>query len=690
LDSDDELLETYFAALNQTIEAAPDADVIAFNFRLRHVNDADKPRVGVRGDLDIFRGSQERIIKNYLLNRINCEPIFYCCRRSFLEEKGIHFREGVHEDVDFVMHLLLEASNVEVIEDYIYDKWDTSGSVVNSIGCYHIDGYYNALKRMHGLLKDQGILESYDQEFWTGVVNVTSSRLLRLTDDDLPKNDDVKQIVVEMFEKLFELCSSGKKDFRTLVKKKAFNTKYELIYLEFVAHMDDLDNSGVEQLLTVIADMRDKTWSCYDLHNSVFLAPDEIRTCCKRYYLNGNLKGDVVLIRGADEEEMKVSIADIRQKKSRLYREINRDNAPECEGCPFLLFDTWGGQPLNRGIKYLSLEYHSICNMRCVYCSDTYYGGKKADYDVANIISTAVNSGELADVEYIVWGGGEPMLDKGFSPIFGQLAEANPDVRQRVITNSTKFNEDLAERIRQDRAYVVTSIDAGFQEHFYEIRKYKDLDRVLSNLKKYSKYGPYNIIIKYILLDNNRSLDELEAFVALMEENELLGCNFQISCNFKSELLCDEEVAAVSMLYGMLAKKGARFIFIDDLVWQRFPEANKTMLDTVKNALVDCGLEPYYAESTDYSDVIIWGIGGQTRLLLEKSDFFQNVRIAYMVDPRPGMTGTKFCGIPVKTPTAVKQDSLPMVIGAVQSAPFIYREIELMQETNRVINKLIV
>ena len=58
-----------------------------------------------------------------------------------------------------------------------------------------------------------------------------------------------------------------------------------------------------------------KSWSCYDLHNSVFLAPNEIRTCCKRFFKDNILKGDVVAIKANPEEKFNYSVSDIREAK---------------------------------------------------------------------------------------------------------------------------------------------------------------------------------------------------------------------------------------------------------------------------------------------------------------------------------------------------------------------------------------
>ena len=36
-----------------------------------------------------------------------------------------------------------------------------------------------------------------------------------------------------------------------------------------------------------------KTYSCTALHHSVYFAPNELRHCCKRFFVNGKMKGDV-------------------------------------------------------------------------------------------------------------------------------------------------------------------------------------------------------------------------------------------------------------------------------------------------------------------------------------------------------------------------------------------------------------
>ena len=57
----------------------------------------------------------------------------------------------------------------------------------------------------------------------------------------------------------------------------------------------------------------------------------------------------------------------------------------ECSGCPLLQRKDW--TPIeDEKFNLISIESHSRCNMRCEYCSDTYYGGKEPNYDPLKFI----------------------------------------------------------------------------------------------------------------------------------------------------------------------------------------------------------------------------------------------------------------------------------------------------------------
>ena len=71
---------------------------------------------------------------------------------------------------------------------------------------------------------------------------------------------------------------------------------------------------------------------------------------------------------------------DIKEAREQLFNEIQEDKNQDCKGCIFLK-DTNKKPEFNSSISHLSIEHHSVCNLRCNYCSEIYWGGKKSKYN---------------------------------------------------------------------------------------------------------------------------------------------------------------------------------------------------------------------------------------------------------------------------------------------------------------------
>lgn len=687
LDADDELsvdaLESISLKISENERNSISLDVIAFDFIQKDGESSLISERVHRKDLKLLEESSntKEIIGAFLKNIIDPSVIYNAYRRDFIINNRISFRDGLHEDVDFSFEVASNARRYGVLKKSIYVKWNNIGSIINTISIRHIEGYFGALKEIRDRLTERDLLDLYAADFNTGVINITSSRLIRVVNDLIIKKDDIKLIINAIH-------SGAKNLYLHSIKKPAgqLQTKYEIIFLELFNVFNG--KSNIENLITRVLELKDYSWSCYDLQNSVFLRPDEIRTCCKRFFQNGKLKGDVSLLDNNGNDEFVFSYEDIKNAKLDLHMEINRNNSEECSGCPFLTFSDWG-KPLDGGVKYLSLEYHSLCNMRCNYCDDTYYGGKKPRYSIPGIVDSLVSSGSLDNVEYVVWGGGEPVIEKNFQRTIARLSDAASNVRQRVITNCTVYSHELERLLSKDKAFIVTSLDAGTEEVFQKIRGFDDFDKVLQNLSRYAQVASKNVIIKYILLPENSHMSELEAFVAMIKRYRLQDCNFQISCDFKSESVQINEIVSIVRLAHLLENIGVRFKFVDDLVWQRLPKMNQDNYQKICDALEVKGLKNSIEAISKNNEIIIWGTGAQADLLIQKSWYLQNSSIAFFVDPRPNKVGTKFREKPVLGPEVLVSSNLKIVIAAVQSAPFIYQAAtEMRVEKNRFINSL--
>ena len=64
-----------------------------------------------------------------------------------------------------------------------------------------------------------------------------------------------------------------------------------------------------------------KTLSCLSLHHALYLAPDMLRHCCKRFFVNGQMREDVKVysVHGDDD----IDVTRILTAKRELYDSIN-------------------------------------------------------------------------------------------------------------------------------------------------------------------------------------------------------------------------------------------------------------------------------------------------------------------------------------------------------------------------------
>lgn len=692
LDADDELavgaLAELLVHLAESRQWPQPPDMLAMNWRYAPVGDALPGPGEGREDLPLLQQAEPHAVMSaFLLHRIDPSVIYHLYRREFLSAHGIRFFSGYHEDVDFSFHALLCARSIQTVDRVLYLKWNQAGSIVNTLGVRHVHGYFDAIERMLDLTLLQPDADWYRAPLLDFMVNVAASRLARIGRAGIARTDSPVVLLTCLYQRLVAVLARMSVSADDVVAGGELETRYYKMFRLFMREMPSVLAGASEQtLLQSLQVLQRQSWSCFDLHHALFLAPDEIRTCCKRYFHRGEMKGDVVLLQAESQGQFRFSSEDILQAKSQLHRDINRNAAPQCAGCPFLRFADWGA-PLEQGVKYLSLEYHSVCNMRCTYCSPTYYGGKKPSYDIAHTVRSLGEAHALDQCEYLVWGGGEPTLDAGFAKLAPLLADYAPHVRQRVITNATKYTPALADMMAQDRAFIVVSLDAGTEETFRAIRKFSGFDRVLKHLQRYSQAAAHNTIIKYIALQDNLAPDEVSAFIELMAQHDLLGANFQLSCDFRSENLSQDEIASIAWLYQGLQSQGARFVFVDDLVWQRLPEMTPGMLDGLRQSLPRPGV---LADAADYPAVAVWGTGAQASLMMRKSVFLRETDVACFIDPRPAVIGTEFMGRPVYGPDVLQQNDLPVAIAAVQSAPFIFRALgEQGVAPERVITRLV-
>ena len=175
-----------------------------------------------------------------------------------------------------------------------------------------------------------------------------------------------------------------------------------------------------------------KTLSCRFLQRAIYFAPDELRHCCKRYFYDGKMQGDVRIFPvNSDEDYSQEKV--IKEKKD-IIENINRGVKTSCYGCPELELNEWLDVE-DEKFDLISIENHSNCNMKCTYCSEIYYGGKEANYNLLNCLEEFVENDKIRDDLQISWGGGEPTLTRNFVDVINFVNSKLKPSKQRFFSS---------------------------------------------------------------------------------------------------------------------------------------------------------------------------------------------------------------------------------------------------------------
>ncbi len=436
--------------------------------------------------------------------------------------------------------------------------------------------------------------------------------------------------------------------------------------------------------------MNKELWSCNDIQGSIYFAPSEIRACCKRFFVGEKRKGDVPLFQ--IEGPKKFEFQDIVNARTELIHRVNSNKESEGSGCPYLEKKVWG-EPTQ--VKHISIEHHSICNLKCTYCSDTYYGGDYAQYDILNVLESIVAHGNILEMESLVWGGGEPFLDKQKDKIFDLLYEVstqNPRIDLRVFSNSIRFEERCKELIDEERIFLTTSIDAGTQGTYLKIRgKSKILD-VFSNLRKYAQSKPKRITVKYIFTQGNCSADEVIEFVKLVQDFGLTDCNFQLSIDFNFPKLLENHFAAIVQMASLLQELKVGGYFLDDLIYLRIREFYRNNPESINNILKAFPGKTMLAPMNLEKPVTIWGAGFIGRKMVENSLFAQTNQIEFFVDKNfHDYENSDIFGLKILNPEKLTSNDNYILIASSQKYQEIMFDLESLGiDKDRIVRGIVV
>jgi glycosyltransferase involved in cell wall biosynthesis/organic radical activating enzyme len=695
LDSDDELFPDCLSSLHSFIEknARNDLELIGFDWTSELTDSYLKSskRIGRRDGH--FLENRSEMIRQYLSHRMDGSVIYNTYKKTLIDNFRIRFASGFHEDVDFAFKCYFFASKTIYFSKKLYRKNNRKSSIINSVSSSHIEGYFRAWMSIRNLIEscniDLGTKQEYKEYYHYGSVGTIATRVREVTRhcSDLKTMSNLFSLIYQYVDHLFDKNIDIEKYLDN------YKTVYFLITQIFLQTMKSSELNEIEKATLIVDGVKEKSgksWSCVDLHHSLFLRPDQVRTCCKRFFVDGEMRGDVVLFDVQGEANHPIATRSILSAKRDLYQKINSGESTPCDSCPFLEFREW--PPLNElEIKYLSLEHHSVCNLHCTYCSEDYYGGRIVSYDLKETLNMLLKGGYMNNCNLVVWGGGEPTLGNDFDNLLKKISDEIPHAQQRILTNSVKSSQMINDLLRQNKAQIVTSIDAGTEETFKQVRGRAKLSQVCNNLVGYSQTNNHRVTIKYIFTEGNESLDEVIKFIELIKQFSLTKCNFQISGDFKKESIDTDIMISMLVMFGLLKKEGAEVVYFDELIRHRLSLLVEMEYDKqIKKVHEIVGVN-FIAIPEDCPNIVIWGAGQQAKYLMEKSTFLKRSNVIFFVDSTPEKIGTEFFGKIVHHPSILIENEFRVAIAAVQGYPLILEQYKSLNiNESRLINELII
>ncbi len=414
--------------------------------------------------------------------------------------------------------------------------------------------------------------------------------------------------------------------------------------------------------------------SCIHIQQSIYLSPYEIRACCQRFFVNGKMKGDVALV--TLEEPRNIDYSEVIKAKEELVKGINNGTDDRCSGCFLLKEENWKNIK-DEKLNVISIENHSLCNMKCSYCSDVYYGGVEPQYPLEYLFKNLTSVG---DDLHIAWGGGEPTVRKDFNDLFISLNNKFHPKTQRVFTNALKYSDTLQNALDNRVTSITTSIDAGTEETFRKVRDSKGLDKVLQFLGRYSQKNPDLVTIKYIFTVDNYDSYNLSQFVKKVKDNNLMKCNYLISADFNYETLSEKVIFSIISLYFMLHAEEVYAVSFDDHIFHKVRAIGKNVSNYIDNLVIVDNQDMIVKDAIDFikekdtNSVVIWGTGEFSKYLFDTITEHEFV-ISGIVDGMEEKWGSDFMGFEVQSPQSLIDSESDIIIASVNFYGEIFNKI---------------
>jgi sulfatase maturation enzyme AslB (radical SAM superfamily) len=260
--------------------------------------------------------------------------------------------------------------------------------------------------------------------------------------------------------------------------------------------------------------------SCCFIEGGLTFAPDGLYHCSLP--LHGNAGWPFI----CEYDGKALPIDQILESRAQYRARYRRGENTVCEGCVYYLrhADWKAANPYL--FNNLNIEHYTQCNLRCSYCCWLTTHPVKMGvnpYPLLPILKSIVDHKWMDPNGTIFWGGGEPSLLKEFEECMNFMLDCG--IRNEISSNGTVFSRAICDNLPNPKVSLCVSVDAGRPETYQRMKAPGNKEgsffvAVWNNLVEYCRSGG-DVSVKYILLENNSTPEEIAAFVELVRTREI-------------------------------------------------------------------------------------------------------------------------------------------------------------------------
>ena len=189
LDSDDRLHADIFSTLDANIKN--DTEIIIFNYEVRQSN-LHTSRKKNRNLISYSNSKLDLLLQYVTLSTDNSVIATLFSKKLLLSNRKILFDKGIYEDIYFLAQVIFKAKKIEFLNQELYIKNETLGSITNSLTRDHIHFYLKAWKSVQSLISQNlsySLTSRYIDKSIRGVIGQMAMKIDRSNLNEAEKEE---------------------------------------------------------------------------------------------------------------------------------------------------------------------------------------------------------------------------------------------------------------------------------------------------------------------------------------------------------------------------------------------------------------------------------------------------------------------------------------------------------------------